>query len=656
MSSMSETTSELVDAGVPRGVIPPSGAGGRFLSDVIVGLGFADRETVDQALDGSRAPGKKLGNTLVEMGALSESQLGRAVAERYRLDFLDLSEFDIDPEAVHVIGDAEMRRYEAVPVAFTEDGALVVAMIDPADWLAAEEMAQLTGRRIRRAVAAPSQVIELIARVAEARSRAEDDGVDGSGASTASAMPSRLTLRPVTRPLAGPALGRAFGVEGALSGDPTPEGLTPRAPTEASVEPAALEPTPAPAPDEAAEGRVVSLTPETSEGAASPVRDLVEAPAPDAETADAPAEPALPVAAPADPALGWRGGGGEPEPSVDPAGPDPGPEEDQNDAGRPADEVSVASALEQVPFEPPTSQSPVDGPEVAFPEAAAEHTEAEVELPGAAVEPLDAELASPAPSQVQQATESHLSAPSPDAPTPAAPTPLSTDDRSQELEAVRAELTDARAELEEARAALEHGRNELESTRGELVSVRSRHDVALERNAETERLLAESRTQVGRLEAELAAAQEQAHSLREDLSWARGQIEQRGQREEEALTELRSHIEAMQGLRPAGSPDQTAPTDPAASPVGETPPVSAPADQSMSTPSPSEPRTAFAPSAPRPAAPSINGASAPLNGAAASKGPTSGGDRLLAPAEPEQATGTTKARGLKRLIAAVRRL
>lgn len=67
-----------------------------------------------------------------------------------------------------------MKRYEAAPVAFTEDGALVVAMVDPADWLAAEEIAQLTGRRVRRAVASGAGVAQVIARVAEASAGAEE--------------------------------------------------------------------------------------------------------------------------------------------------------------------------------------------------------------------------------------------------------------------------------------------------------------------------------------------------------------------------------------------------------------------------------------------------------------------------------------------------
>lgn len=201
--SVTDMTSEFAAAARPHGVTPPSGSGGRVLSEVILDLGFTDRATVDHALAVARAPGKKLGTILLEMGALSERELGRAVAEGYGLPFLELSEFDVDPEAVHVIGDAELRRYDAVPVAFTEDGALVVAMIDPADWLAAEEMAKLTGRRIRRAVATPSEVSELIGRVAEAR--AAGDGADSHGraADESSTMPSRLMLRPVRNPLPG---------------------------------------------------------------------------------------------------------------------------------------------------------------------------------------------------------------------------------------------------------------------------------------------------------------------------------------------------------------------------------------------------------------------------------------------------------------------
>lgn len=655
MRSVTDTTSEFEGGALPPGVTPPSGAGGRFLSDVIVGLGFADRETVDQAHDASRAPGKKLGTTLVEMGALSERQLGRAVAERYRLDYLDLSEFDIDPEAVHVIGDAEMRRYDAVPVAFTEDGALVVAMTDPADWLAAEEMAQLTGRRIRRAVADRSEVNELIARVAEARSSAEEADGHGSAADAASTMPSRLMLRPVTKPLAGRALGRKFGVDRTLSEGPPSEGRPAQVSTESPAWRAGIDRAAAQAPAEAVERGVIPLTSRAVRDEPEPKRaeGALSEPA-EASAVEAPLDPALENgAAPAS----WQDSPATTDPLPVPASEAAPPADASVDEEAATDHQTVAESpaeglegemAEEAEREPEPAPSTLDTssderdgadqePEPSLPMEERDSASSQTDLADLEATFGDAPGAPDAPADAEEGAV-------PEQPVgPAGDTPADPD----QLEEVRADLARVRAELDQTHAALARVRDELEGTRGELASVRSRHDGALEGTAEAERLLAESRVQVGRLEAELSAAHEQSQSLREDLSWARGQIEQQGQREKDSLAELRSHIEAMKGLRPVDPSPQAAPSAATSTGPAETP--QAPPRNDPPTPAPS--RDAVV-------APTTNGTSASRSDArpspsAASVGSHSGYTR---PSTRDDAGGTIKTRGLKRLIAAVRRL
>ena len=79
------STKEAKPAAPPKGVIPPSAPGGRsgFLSDVIVDLGFAEREAVEQAVRAARSPGTTVARVLVESGAITEEQLAHATAERY---------------------------------------------------------------------------------------------------------------------------------------------------------------------------------------------------------------------------------------------------------------------------------------------------------------------------------------------------------------------------------------------------------------------------------------------------------------------------------------------------------------------------------------------------------------------------------------------
>src|SRR5271165_2956020 len=76
----------------------------RIIGEVAVDLGFADLESVEEAVAAARAQGRPTGIVLVERGVLRHDQLARVVAERFGLDFVDLSVYDLDMGAVNLIG------------------------------------------------------------------------------------------------------------------------------------------------------------------------------------------------------------------------------------------------------------------------------------------------------------------------------------------------------------------------------------------------------------------------------------------------------------------------------------------------------------------------------------------------------------------------
>jgi type IV pilus assembly protein PilB len=149
------------------GITPPSrrGGSGRFLTDVLVDLGFAARELVDTAVEASRSAARPPERLLIEQGAITEDQLARAIGERYGLDHLDLTVFNIDMAAANLIDSAAAKRYDAVPVAFVDERTLLVAMADPANVLAVDDIAMLTRLDVRPAVASAEDIETLIARL-----------------------------------------------------------------------------------------------------------------------------------------------------------------------------------------------------------------------------------------------------------------------------------------------------------------------------------------------------------------------------------------------------------------------------------------------------------------------------------------------------------
>jgi type IV pilus assembly protein PilB len=147
-------------------VTPATGNGGgamRFLTQVIVDLGFASRERVEAAMLRARDAGTTPDQLLVDQGVITPEQRARAIAERLGLDFLDLSQYRLDMAAVNLLPPDVARRCELVPVARVGDDTLVVAMADPANVVAIDDVEIQTGMSIQVAVATREDILAVIA-------------------------------------------------------------------------------------------------------------------------------------------------------------------------------------------------------------------------------------------------------------------------------------------------------------------------------------------------------------------------------------------------------------------------------------------------------------------------------------------------------------
>ncbi len=171
------------------GVTRPSGQGSsqRFLTDVIVEMNLASREAVDEALTSSRISGTTPERILVERGAINSDGLARALAERYGLDHLDLGVYSVNMAAANLVSTTVAKRYQAVPVGFTDKRTLLVAMADPSNVLAVDDIAIMTGYEVRVAVAAPDDILALVGRldrmedvVGEAEAASEEEHEEGA--------------------------------------------------------------------------------------------------------------------------------------------------------------------------------------------------------------------------------------------------------------------------------------------------------------------------------------------------------------------------------------------------------------------------------------------------------------------------------------------
>jgi type IV pilus assembly protein PilB len=145
-----------------------------MIGQVVVDLGLADTETVDRAVELARQQGRPTGQVLVDQGVLHHEQLARVVAERFGLDYVDLSVFDVDMGAVNLMSVSAAKRYKALPVGFTDDGTVLLAMADPTHVLTIDDVGMLTGRRIRPVAASVEDLEMLLTSLARVDSAIED--------------------------------------------------------------------------------------------------------------------------------------------------------------------------------------------------------------------------------------------------------------------------------------------------------------------------------------------------------------------------------------------------------------------------------------------------------------------------------------------------
>ncbi|HYP48619.1 MAG TPA: ATPase, T2SS/T4P/T4SS family [Thermoleophilaceae bacterium] len=175
---MSEATLQAPQEAAPvAGITTPSRrtAVKRRIGDVIADLGFADQETIDKAVERGREKGLPLGQALIAAGVIDSRQLARALAERNGLDHVDLDVYKVDQGAANLIDAATARRYRTVPIAFLGGRALLVAIADPANMLALDDIAMATGYELRRAVASPEDIEALIGQLSRLGSAVQEE-------------------------------------------------------------------------------------------------------------------------------------------------------------------------------------------------------------------------------------------------------------------------------------------------------------------------------------------------------------------------------------------------------------------------------------------------------------------------------------------------
>jgi type IV pilus assembly protein PilB len=142
------------------------------LGQILLEQGLLEQDQLDRALEEHRNTPKSLGRVLIDLGYIRERDLVRALAEQVGLEFVDLTEYRIDPGIATLIPEAICRRYRALAIG-ERDGKLLVAMSDPANVYALDDIRTITGRDVQPVVATANDVEQAIAKFTGAGDQVE---------------------------------------------------------------------------------------------------------------------------------------------------------------------------------------------------------------------------------------------------------------------------------------------------------------------------------------------------------------------------------------------------------------------------------------------------------------------------------------------------
>ena len=158
------------------------------LDELLLARALVSSEQLDEAHLQAGQRGLPLGRILVDLGFVSEAGLVSVFAELLNLDFVDLGEEHIDQSAVALVPEAVARKHSCIPVSF-EGAVLVLAMSEPANVVAVDDIRALTKRDIRQVVATKADVQNAINRLYRLDRAAEslvEEAVDEHEAESAS--------------------------------------------------------------------------------------------------------------------------------------------------------------------------------------------------------------------------------------------------------------------------------------------------------------------------------------------------------------------------------------------------------------------------------------------------------------------------------------
>ena len=134
------------------------------LGEILVQQGLLTEEQVSLAITEQKRSGRKLGRIFVENGFVTEEAISGALAKQLDIPYVNLKQFNINPELVRLLPETQARRFRAM-VLEDRGAALLIGMANPTDLAAYDEIARLIKKPVDLAVVNEGELLQTIDRM-----------------------------------------------------------------------------------------------------------------------------------------------------------------------------------------------------------------------------------------------------------------------------------------------------------------------------------------------------------------------------------------------------------------------------------------------------------------------------------------------------------
>src|SRR5258707_5021339 len=143
------------------------------LGEILIKESLITQEQLQKALEFQRANGGKLGSCLTKMGFITDDDITGVLSRQYGVPSINLKFYEIDPNAIKLIPQDTGLRYHLIPLSRV-GSVLTIAMTDPTNVFAMDDIKFMTGFNVEPVVASESAIGDAIIRFYRGTSTTKD--------------------------------------------------------------------------------------------------------------------------------------------------------------------------------------------------------------------------------------------------------------------------------------------------------------------------------------------------------------------------------------------------------------------------------------------------------------------------------------------------